>query len=65
MDFIAELFYSACEALGSSIQVEAGEIERTQIVIRHLIALQIVSGGKDGSGHCQDSFLWTAASSQP
>jgi hypothetical protein len=47
LNFIAELFDSACEAFCGSILVKAGEIERSELAIRHVIAQQIVSGGKD------------------
>ena len=38
LDFIAEFFNSACQALSDSLSVEACDIERSQIVVRHPIA---------------------------
>jgi hypothetical protein len=38
LDFVAEFFDSAREALRGSLLVDAREIERTEIPIRHLVA---------------------------
>jgi hypothetical protein len=42
---------SARQALGSSILIEVGEIERSKITIRHLIAQDIISSRKDRGCH--------------
>ena len=47
LDFVAELFDSAREALRGSLLIGACEIECSEIAIRHLIAQQIIGDGKD------------------
>jgi hypothetical protein len=64
LDFKAELFDSAREALSGSILIDVGKVERSEITIRHVIAQNMVSGRKNGGGHYQDGLLWTAASSE-
>jgi hypothetical protein len=47
LDFIAEFFDSARQALRGSLLIDACKIECSEIAIRHLIAQQIIGDGKD------------------
>jgi len=62
---VAEFYDSAREALGGSILVESGKVESARAAIGYFILKQIMRGGKDGNGHCQDSSFRTTAGSQP
>ena len=65
MDFIAELFDAARQALSGSLLIGAGKIECSEIAIRHLIAQAIIGDGQDGGGHRDDGFLGSTPRAEP
>src|SRR5271169_4380628 len=65
LDFIAELFDAARQTLRGPLFIGAGEIERSEIAVRHPIAQAIIGDGKNGGGHCDDGFLWSTPGAEP
>src|SRR6202035_6188451 len=59
-DLVAEFFDATRETLRGPFLIHAGEVERPEITIRHLIPQQIISRGQDRSGHRDNSLLWPA-----
>src|ERR1700730_19334422 len=59
-DLIAEFFDATRETLRGALLIHAGEVERPEIAIRHLIPQQIISRGQDRSGYRDNGLLWTA-----
>jgi hypothetical protein len=64
-DFVTELSDSAREPFGGSILVDSGKIKRSEVAVRYLIPLYVVSACKDRGRHCQDGLFRSAAGSQP
>ncbi len=59
-DLIAEFFDATRETLRGPLLIHAGEVERPEIAIGHLIPQQIISRGQDRSGYRDNGLLWTA-----
>ena len=59
-DLVAEFFDAAGETLRGPLFIHAGEVERAEIAIGHLISPQIISRGQDRSGDRDNGLLRTA-----
>jgi hypothetical protein len=59
-DLVAEFFDATRKTLRGPLLIHAGEVERPEIAICHLIPQQIIRRGQDRSGDRDNSLLWTA-----